>query len=67
MVKLRLAAIRVNMGLTQEEFAEKMGVSRTTVLEWENDKREMRLPYLKLLCELSGLNEDDIIMPINNT
>ena len=67
MAKITLKAARVNMGMTQSELAEKMGVSRATVTEWEADKRTMRPVYVHLFCVLSGLTEDDFLVPINNT
>lgn len=63
MAKLTLEAARVNKGLTQAELAEKMGVSRSSVIDWENGKRIMRTPYLHLFCGIVGLTEDDILLP----
>ena len=67
MVKITLEAARVNTGLTQEQLAEKMGVSRQSVIDWENGKREMRTPYLDLFCQLTGFSEDDILLPKRST
>lgn len=36
-----LPMLRTRLGLTQEELAEKIGVSRSTVLSIENKKRDM--------------------------
>lgn len=33
--KISLAAARVNAGLTQDEVAKRMHVSKTTILNWE--------------------------------
>lgn len=33
-----LKQIRENLGLSQAEFADKVGVERNTVWRWENDK-----------------------------
>ena len=33
--KISLAAARVNAGLTQAETAEKMGVTKRTIINWE--------------------------------
>lgn len=63
MAKITLEAARVNTGLTQAQLAEKMGVSRQSVIDWENGKREMRTPYLYLFCQLTGFSEDDILLP----
>lgn len=67
MAKLTLKAARVNMGLTQDELAERMGVSRSTVIDWENGKREMRTTYVYLFCSITGLTEDDILLPVITT
>ena len=63
MAKIPFNAARVAAGLTQQELAEKMGVSRSTVIDWENGKREIRTPYLYLFCTITGFTEDDIILP----
>lgn len=63
MVKITLEAARVNAKLTQEELAKKMGVSRQSVLDWENGKREMKPAYLYMFCGITGFKEDDILLP----
>ena len=35
-LKIRLSAVRVNAGLSQEELASKMRVSRATIVNWES-------------------------------
>ena len=35
MAKITLAAARVNKGMTQEQMADAMGVSRQTVFDWD--------------------------------
>ena len=67
MAKITIAAARVNTGLTQAQLADKMGVSRQSVIDWENGKREMRTPYLYLFCQLTGFSEDDILLPKKST
>ena len=67
MAKITLEAARVNTGLTQAQLAEKMGVSRQSLIDWENGKREMRTPYLYLFCQLTGFSEDDILLPKRST
>ena len=39
-------ALRQRLGLTQEQFAQKLGVSFSTVNVWENGKRAP-LPFLR--------------------
>ena len=67
MAKITLEAARVNTGLTQEELARKMGVSRQSVFDWENGRREMKPAYLYMFCGITGFNEDDILLPIITT
>lgn len=63
MAKLTIKAARVNKNLTQDELAEKMEVSRSTVVAWENGTREMKTAYVHLFCLIVGLTEDDILLP----
>lgn len=67
MPKISLAAARVNSNLTQAELADKMGISRETVVAWESGKRAMRAPYLYLFCNITGFSMDDILLPEKST
>ena len=67
MAKITLAAARVNAGLTQEQLANEMDVSRQTVIDWESGKREMKTAYFYLFCRITGFAEDDILLPIKST
>lgn len=67
MAKITMEAARVNAGYTQAELADKMGVSRATVIDWENGKREIKTAYLFMFCRLTGFSEDDILLPIKST
>jgi transcriptional regulator with XRE-family HTH domain len=46
-----LAAARVNAKLTQKEFAEKCGVSESTVIAWEAGRR---YPNVKMLGKIES-------------
>ncbi len=61
--KITMAAARVNAGLTQGELAQKMGVSRFTIINWETGKVRIKPPYLHLLCEICNIPEDYIFLP----
>ena len=63
MAKIPFKAARVAAGRTQQDLADKMGISRATVNEWETGKRVIRTPYLYLFCQITGFSEDDIILP----
>lgn len=63
MAQVTLAGARVSRGWTQKELAEKMGVSRETVIKWETGKTEMRTPYIILFCHITGFDQNDILLP----
>jgi hypothetical protein len=54
-------------GFTQDELADKMGVSRQTVIDWESGKRKIKPVYLYMFCGVTGFSEDDILLPIMST
>lgn len=62
-IGITLAAARVNTGLTQEQMAEKLGVTRPTYAAWETGKAPMRTAYLVAFCVITGFSVDDIILP----
>lgn len=63
MVKVTLTAARVNAAYSQEQLAEKLGVARTTVANWESGKTEMKVVHLCAFCELTGFKMDEILLP----
>lgn len=63
MVKITLAAARINRSLTQAELAEKIGVSRQAIFDWENGKRSIRPVNLYAICKALDVSEDDILLP----
>ena len=63
MPKISLEAARVNAGLTQKELAEKLGVSNTTIVNWEKGKTEPTYHQLIRISELSGIPLDFIFIP----
>lgn len=62
MVKIRLAAVRVNAGMTQEEWSEKLGVTKQTVCNWESGKTCPNLTQVKTMSNLSGVPIDFIFV-----
>ena len=49
--QISLAAARVNAKLTQKEFAEKCGVSESTVIAWETGRR---FPNVNMLGKIES-------------
>ena len=52
----RLNAARKARGLTQDQLAAQMNVSRSTISHWENDQAEPDLDSLRRLSALLGEN-----------
>lgn len=63
MPKISLEAVRVNAGMTQKEWAKKIGVSNATVVSWEKGNTEPSLSQLRIMSELSGIPMDFIFVP----
>lgn len=61
--QISLAAARVNAGMTQENVAKKMGVTKQTVINWEKGKVGMKAAQFKMYCDVVGAPEDIIILP----
>ena len=53
--------LRESQHLSQEELAEKLGVSRQTVSNWENDKAVLDAEKLAKLCMVMRVRADDIL------
>lgn len=63
MPRISLEAVRVNAKMTQKEWAEMLGVSNATVINWEKGKTEPSLSQLKTMSKLSGIPMDFIFVP----
>ena len=46
---LQLRKIRTVLGLTQSQFAERVGVHKNTVARWERDELRMRESAIRLV------------------
>ena len=66
MVKMTLAAARVNVGLTQKEVALSLGVSNKTVCDWENARSYPDAVQIQKLCDLYCVHYDNINFLPNN-
>lgn len=60
--KICIAACRVNAGLNQREFAEKVGVSLATITNWEAGKSEPDLSELRKISQISKIPMDFIFV-----
>ncbi len=66
MIRISLAAARVNARMTQQELANALHVSKVTVCNWENGKTEPSLSQLILISKLSGIPMDNIFVPLKS-
>ena len=57
----RIAALRREKGLTQDELAEKLGVSPQAVSKWENDQTCPDISILPLLAKILGVSVDALL------
>lgn len=57
----KLLDLRKKSGLSQEEVAEKLGVSRQSVSKWETDQTVPELMKAKLLSQLYNVSYDYLI------
>ena len=62
-IKIKLAAVRVNAGLSQQEIADKMGVSRITVGNWETYKVKMSEPAIQMFANICNFPRENIFLP----
>ena len=65
-LQISLAAARVNAGLTQEEVAKQLKVSKNTVVNWENGKTEPTISQGRKLSELYKMPLEHIFFYTDN-
>ena len=58
---IRIAALRKERGLTQEELAEKLGVSSQAVSKWENDLSCPDIMLLPALAKIFDTTTDELL------
>lgn len=66
-MKQTIKGIRVNMGLTAKEFAEKLKVTEDIIYNLENDRTKPDVEIIDKILNLTGLKYEDIIFYKKNT
>ena len=61
----KIVNLRVNAGLSQEELAEKVNVSRQSVSKWETNLALPQIDKVLLICELFGISTDTLLYDKN--
>lgn len=59
--KTNLKRLRIQRGLTQEELADQLSVSRTLITKWETGKAAITEDSLSRLCDFFGVNRKELI------
>lgn len=57
----KISALRKEAGLSQEQFAEKIGVSRSAIAKWESDKGIPDIENLVRIAKLFEIKVDDLL------
>lgn len=57
-----IAKLRKNIGMTQEQLAEKCGVSRQAVTKWESGESEPTIAKLVKLSEVLEVSIDGLVL-----
>ena len=67
LLRISLPAARVNAGLTQEQAAEKIGVTRQTIINWEKGKVAPRVPEMYMISNVYDIPQENIFIPTEST
>lgn len=66
-LQISLAAARVNAGMTQEDVAKELHISKQTVVNWEKGKVIPNFATLNTLSSLYRISMDNIFLPTAST
>ena len=56
-----IATLRKEQNLTQEQFAEKLGVSNRSVSRWENGNTLPDFSIMQSICEITGITLPELL------
>lgn len=62
-LQMSLKALRVNAGLTQQDVADRLGVSRQSIINWENDEEGPKELVIYALAYLYKTDIDNMRIP----
>lgn len=57
----KIRSIRINNGLTMEEFGDLFGTSKGTVNNWEKGRNSPNKRNIKKIANLAGIDVDDLL------
>lgn len=59
-MEISLKAARINAKMTQTDVCIQLGIRRGTLSRWENGKAWPNVKQMQKLCELYGVNTEDL-------
>ena len=62
-LQISLAAASVNAGMTQDDVAKKMKVSKNTIVKWEKGTSEPSVSQGRMLSDMYSMPLDYIFLP----
>ena len=61
-IQENIKKLRIKMNMSQEEFADMLNVSRSTVAKWETNKSAFSTVFtLVRLCDVCNVSLDDLV------
>lgn len=66
-LQISLAAARVNAEMTQEEVAQRLRISKQTVINWEKGRTIPGVPEIEALARIYGIPQENIFLPCYST
>ena len=63
---ITLAAARVNAGMTQDEAAKALHVTKQTLVNWEKGAAEPRISQARAISDLYKMPLDNIFLPVKS-
>ena len=57
----KIAHLRIINRISQEQLAEKLGVSRQSVSKWEMDQSLPHIDKVLLICDMFSLSADELL------
>lgn len=66
-LQISLAAARVNAGLTQDDVAKAMHISKQTLVNWEKGKIIPKPAQVEMMSRIYKLSANHIFLPLKST